>query len=122
MLGSATIFQSDRNKLAALTGRGSPNLITPAYAATMNIDSGAGLFQQITATGDATLNGLSTGLPGEVLIIECAASGGTRTFTFGTNFRESGNAAPTVGTSIVVAFISNGTSWLEFARSVSALA
>lgn len=122
MQGSANIFTSDPNKLAALTGKGSPNLVAPTYAATLSVDPAAALFQQFTLTGDVTLNALSAGVPGQELILEIAASGGTRTATFGTNFRESGTAAPTTGTSIVVAFISNGTYWMEFARSASALA
>lgn len=119
MKGSNTIFQADRNMLAALTGAGEPNPCTPTYAATMSIDPAAGLLQSIDATGDATLNALDGGLPGQVLVINFKANGGTRTATFGTNFRETGTAAPTVGKSIVVAFISDGTSWLEFSRSVA---
>ena len=122
MLGSANIFQSDPNVLAAFTGKGSPNLIAPTYAATMTIDPAAGEYQQLTLTGDATLNALTPGLPGQSLILEIAASGGTRTATFGTSFRKTGTAAPTTGTIILVWFRSNGTTWNEVSRSASALA
>jgi hypothetical protein len=122
MQGSANAFTQDFNMLAALTGRGSPNLVAPAYAATMTLDQTVGLFQQITMTGALALNTVGVGLPGQLLVIEFAASGGTRTATLGANFRSTGTVAPTTGTSIVVAFISNGTKWLEVCRTSAALA
>ncbi len=122
MQGSANIFTSDPNKLAALTGKGSPNLVAPAYAATMVIDENAGMFQQITMTGNLALNTVGPGVPGQELTIEFAASGGTRTATLGSNFRPTGTVAPTVGTSIVVEFKSNGTDFLEVGRSAAVLA
>lgn len=122
MQGTANAFTPDANKLAALTGKGSPNLIAPAYAAAITVDPEAGLFQLFTLTGDATLNALSPGKPGQMLVIEIAASGATRTATFGTSFRKTGTAAPTIGTSILVTFISNGTSWMESCRTSAALA
>jgi hypothetical protein len=121
VLGSSNIFTSDPNVLAALTGRGSPNLVAPTYAASMTIDPSAGLFQQLVLTGNATLTPLNGGKPGQLLVLEIQASGGTRTATFASVFKSTATAAPTIGASILVAFMSDGTSFKEVCRTASAI-
>ncbi len=125
MQGSANAFTPDANKLAALTNKGSPNLVAPTYAATITIDPDAGMFQLITTTsaiGNATLNALSVGKPGAMLELEIANDASSaRTITFGTNFRSTGTVVGTASKSILVSFRSNGTKWMEVARSASAI-
>lgn len=125
MLGNATAWTPDANMLAALTGRGQPNLFLPAYAATMTIDDDAAMFQKIVTTsavGNATVNVDDPGTPGQLLVLEIANdAGGARTITFGTNVRSTGTVVGTSSKSILVAFMSNGVTYMEFARSASAI-
>lgn len=125
MNGPANAFSHDFNMIAALTGRCPPNLIAPTYAATMTVDDDAGMFQQINTTsavGNATVNCDDPGSPGQLLILEIANdAGGARTITFGTNFRSTGTVVGTASKSILVAFMSNGTKYMEIARSASAI-
>lgn len=95
----------------------------PTPAAVMVIDPLQGPFVYCLApAGNATLN-TSPGFPGQNMTVVCAAdAGGTRTFTFGNNFRSTGTAAPTASKDIVVEFVAdiNGA-WIEMGRSSAAV-
>lgn len=123
---SSNIFVCDPNILAALSGRGSPNLINSSVlynvGGTTTIDDNAGLFQQITTgTGNTTLNTTDAGLPGQLLILEFANdAGGARTVTFGANFRPvTSTVVGTASKSILIAFMSNGVNWMELFRTTA---
>lgn len=127
MQGSANIFQSDPNMLAALTGRVS-NLIQAIVPSlpyniggTTVIDDDAGMFQQLqTGAGNTTLNTDDVGIAGQLLVLEIVNdAGGARTITWGANFRMA--AATLVGTaskSAMCVFMSNGVKWMQVSISL----
>lgn len=122
----ASVFQLTplADKIAAFFGISQPvgGLYAPTPAATMVIDPSQGAVCQCVApAGNATLN-TSPGPAGQCLTVICVAdSGGTRTFTFGNNFRSTGTAAPTASKAIAVEFISDGTQFIEMGRSSAAV-
>lgn len=128
MQGPNNIFTGDANMLAALTGRGSPNLISVIttgnlynISGTTSIDPVAGMFQQlVTGAGNTTLQSIGVGLPGQLLLLEVANdSGGARTITFGSNFRSTATLVGTSSRSMLIEFVSNGVKWMEVGRTVA---
>lgn len=128
MQGPNNIFQADANMLAAMTGRGAPNLVQVITASnpyniggTTLLDENAGMFQQLTTgAGNTTLNTLTVGKPGQALIVEIANdAGGPRTITLGANFRGTGNVVGTASKSILLEFVSNGVKWMEMSRTAA---
>lgn len=99
--------------------------VAPTFAAAVALDANAGLVHQINGVnGTSATCAVTVGVPTsdpQLLIVICKAAGGTVTYTFGSGFKPTGTAAPTVGTTLVVAFISDGTNFVEFARSASAI-
>ncbi len=129
-----TAFSPDPNLVAQITGSGQPN---PGYTGPATIGAGnapvyaaaIALAAFIVASRYIVINGVSAtsatvsltttyvAPAGARLIVVINASGGTITATFSTGFRPSATAAPTVGASMTVEFVSNGTVWLESSRS-----
>lgn len=99
----------------------------PAYAATIELAP----FLQTTryidivtnsTIGNATLTAAFVPPAGGLLTVEIDNDAtAARTITFSTGFRSTGTVTGTNSKAIVVAFVSNGTTWNEFSRSVSAL-
>lgn len=120
---SPFILSPIADKIAAYFGIVPSNTFySPAPAAVMVIDPSQGPVAFCLApAGNATLN-TSPGPAGQNLTVICAADGGgTRTFTFGNNFRATGTAAPTASKYIIVEFVSDGTQFAEMGRTSAAV-
>lgn len=104
---------------------GQAAIVAPTFAAAVALDLNAGLVQQLNGVNATSATCTVTAAMPEakprLLVVICKAAGGTVTYTFGTGFKATGDAAPTVGTTIAVAFIGDGTNFVEFARSASAI-
>lgn len=115
------------DSLGQLSGAQGAPILKPTFAAAVAIDAGpnGGSVQEIDGVNGTSATCAVTTVvnPGvnKILILICKAAGGTVTYTFGTGFKPTGTAAPTTGTTIVVAFISDGSNFFEFARSASAI-
>lgn len=123
MQGTNNSLSFDHNKAAQFFG-GARTLtlpVRPAWAATMNIDPNLGLYQQLNLTGDATINATSVGKFGQFLVLELKSDATGRTATFGTNFRVTGTVAGTASKSIIVAFFSDSTGWIQFGTPSTAV-
>ena len=102
--------------------------VAPTYAATISLEpflqnSRFVLINGVSATSaTTTLNTTFVAPAGATLLIQVNASGGTITATFGTGFRKTGTLAPTVGTSMLIEFVSDGITWNEIGRTSAALA
>ena len=124
----ATVYQLNAQPLAQISGSPGAAAVKPTFAASLTLNQNAGMVQQLngvsttSATCAVTVGG--AGNFGQLLIVICSAdSSGTVTYTFSNaagKFLPTATAAPTAGTSITVAFVSDGTVWHEFARSASA--
>lgn len=123
MQGTNNSLSFDHNKAAQFfAGARTLTLpVTPAWAATMNLDPGVGLYQQLNLAGATTINATSVGKFGQFLALELKCDGTGRTATFGTNFRVTGTVAGTAGKSIIVAFFSDGTGWIQFGTPSAAV-
>lgn len=125
---SGNIYNLPSFPLQQITGGPGPGTVSqPPFAATMTIGTNSenqGLVQQIVATStvssSATVNAGSGGQFGQFLVTIVTAVGGTETITFGTSFLPTATAAPTIGKSITVCWVSDGTNWHEMCRSASA--
>ena len=95
---------------------------TMPYGATISLDVTSGdLHKTLTtpAGGNATVNAITGGLPGQhmwILVANATVIG--KTITFGTNFRSSGALAGIPGKSSTIQFISDGVAWYEVGRTV----
>ena len=72
------------------------------------------------AVGNATINAVTGGLPGQhmwIIIANDLVS--AKTITFGANLRSSGALAGTPGRSATIQFISDGSAWYEAARTTN---
>ncbi len=110
---------------AAWHGLLEPNLVVLTYAAPISLDPSAGTnFKTTTvnATGSVTINALSAGQTGQILtlLIENDATSG-KVITFGTNFRSVGTLTGIVSKGSTIAFMSDGTNWIELHRIVGTL-
>lgn len=108
---SLTKFQKQRERIRC---------IEKVYAATLEADSEAGnIFKTTTinATGNSTINAASAAAPNwlAVVVVNDATSG--KTITFGTGFKSSGVLVGTASKTAIVFFISDGSSFLEVART-----
>lgn len=130
MQGPANSFTADPNMLAQITGKGNiPLVALPSASLPYNVggttlvDETAGIFQQLTTgAGNTTLNTVTVGKPGQLLIIEIANdAGGPRTITLGANIRGQGNIVGTASKSFILALVSNGVKWMEMFRSSAAI-
>jgi len=74
-------------------------------------------------TTSATCAVTSASAPfGKLLLLICKAdASGTVTYTFSTGFKSTGTAAPTSSKTLVVAFVGDGSNFVEFSRTVSAI-
>jgi hypothetical protein len=115
--------------LCALTGTGAPNLVPVVSASnlyniagTTAVDEDAGMYQQlITGAGNTTIQPLTVGQAGQLLVLEIANDAGlARTVTLGSNIR--GTATTLVGTasrSMMLGLMSNGVKWMEIFRTTA---
>lgn len=124
-----TAFDPNGDLVAQISGMGNPvpGTVKPTYAATIALDAVMlySRFIQIVTTsavGNATLTTTIGANPGARLVVQIDNdSGGARTITFSTGFRPTGTVVGTSSKSILVEFVSDGTTWNEVARSASAL-
>jgi hypothetical protein len=124
-----TTFAPNADLVAQLTGSGQPvpGTVLATYVASGNTDITALLqytryVRIITATGNSTVISSFVASPGGLLFVQIDNdSGGARTITFSTGFRATGTVVGTASKAIVVAFVSDGTNWIEYARSVAAV-
>jgi hypothetical protein len=133
-----TPFTPDSDIVAQITGTGQP---TPGYNGAATVGSGfapvyaasielapflqKSRFVLITTTagvGNASLTAAFVAPAGARLAVQIANdAGGARTITFSTGFRATGTVVGTASKIILVDFVSDGTTWNEVARSVSAI-
>ena len=122
-LSQQTIYNVNADKLHQFAGSGIDYI--PTYAATITVDGGLSTRVKIVTTsgvGNSTLSMLNGGKPGQKLTVQIDNdSGGARTITFGTSFRSTGTVVGTASKSILVLFESDGTNFLEIARTSAAL-
>lgn len=129
-----TPFTPDHDKVAQLTGTGRPTPgfngsttigagFTPVYAASIDIAPFLvkSSFVNITTTalGNATITCSNIPPAGAVCNIQIFNdAGGARTITFGTGFRASGTIVGTASRLATIEFISDGTTFNEFGRTL----
>ena len=120
-----TVYNLNADKIAQTTGSGAPLLVQPTYASTISIDASQYSYWDIVTTaavGNATITCSNPGNPGNQVSIQIDNdASGARTITFGTGFRSTGTVTGTTSKSILVTFVSNGTSLLEDGRSSAAV-
>ncbi len=124
-----TAFSPNADLTAQITGSGGPvpGSVKPTYAATMARDAVMlySRFVEIVTTsavGNATLTTTVGAAPGGRLVVQIDNdAGGARTITFSTGFRATGTVVGTASKAILVEFVSDGLTWNEISRSVSAL-
>lgn len=111
--------------LAQITGSPGSRRLAPTYAATISsINPMSGIVHFIdgvaATSATSTINMGSGGTVSQLLILIIRDTGGV-TVTFGTNMKSAGTANPTTGKQIAVAFISDGTNWVEVFRTATAV-
>lgn len=93
---------------------------TPVDAATINLTIVAGhnTFVKFSATQDSTIN-ISSGTPeyGDELTCIISNDATPRTHTFGTKFKTTGTLTGTANKISTITFVSDGTDYLEVART-----
>jgi hypothetical protein len=134
-------FSPNPDLVAQITGSGAPLTgfngattigagFAPTYAAAIEIGPFIGNnytrwvdIVTNSTVGNATVNSANFVPPAGGCLWVAIDNDATaaRTITFGTNFRSTGTVVGTNSKQICVAFVSNGTSWCEFARSSSAV-
>jgi len=96
---------------------------TDTYAGTMTIDVTYSYHLVAGANGTSatvTYTPSAAGTAGDVLLIETTATGaGTVTATFASTFHSSGTQATTLSTFSTILFVSDGTRWVEIARTTA---
>lgn len=122
MAGPASLYNQPADVLASLLGGPVGSNQLPTFAAAVQLDTYFPVHQingvNATSATCAVTGGLArVGL----LVVICKAAGGTVTYTFGSGFKVTGTVAPTVGTTIALLFIGDGTNFFEVARSASAI-
>jgi hypothetical protein len=124
-----TAFSPNADKTAQLTGTGQavPGSVVATLAATIALDSYQVNTNYISITNTSAISAVSVtsgaiANPGGLLFVQFTQySGGSGALTFSTGFRSTGTATPSSLDSLVVAFVSDGTHWCEFARSVGSI-
>lgn len=124
-----TPFSPNSDLVAQLTGSGQaiPGNPAPTYVASGNTDITSVLqytrFVPITtATGNSTVLTSFVAKAGAPLNIQINNDASNpRTITFGTGFRSTGVVTGTNSKAILVAFVSDGTTWNEVGRTSAAL-
>jgi hypothetical protein len=122
-----TSFSPNADKTAQLTGSGFvvPGGVVATLAATIALDPYQVNSNFISITNTASISAVSvtTGAvanPGGLLFIQFNEyTGGSGALTFSTGFRSTGTVTPTSAKAIIVAFVSDGTTYNEFARAAS---
>lgn len=125
MSAHSTPYRLEPDGLAQISGTPGAPVLQPTFGATVQLNPSLGIHRKLlgvnTTSATCTVN-TGTGSFGQLMIVHCAAdASGTVTYTFGTNFKSTGTAAPTAGKSIIVAFVSDGANFFEFARSAAAI-
>lgn len=124
-----TTFSPNPDLTAQITGSGAsvPGSVSPTFAATQAIAAILQYSRFVLIAGDSNVSATTTitttfvAKAGARLAVQINAANGTVTATFSTGFRVTGTAAPTVGTSLLVDFVSDGTTWNEISRSAAVL-
>lgn len=122
-----TSFDPNADKTAQLTGSGNvvPGGVVATLAATIALDSYQVNSNFISITNTASISAVSVtsgaiANPGGLLFVQFNQyTGGSGALTFSTGFRSTGTVTPTSAKAIVVAFVSDGTTYNEFARAAS---
>lgn len=126
-----TAFSPNADLVAQITGSGQPvpGALALTFAATQAIESILQYSRYVEIAGSNTTSATTTittafiATPGAQLIVNVKAdSTGTVTATFSTGFKTTGTVAATASTNFPVAFVSNGTAWVEVARPTAAIA
>lgn len=124
-----TPFSPNADLTAQLTGSGQPvpGTVLATYVASGNTDI-TPLLQYtryvriVTATGNSTVITSFVASPGGILLVQIDNdSGGARTITFSTGFRATATVVGTASKAFGLVFVSDGTNWIEFARSAAAV-
>jgi len=122
-----TSFDPNADKTAQLTGSGNvvPGGVVATLAATIALDSYQVNSNFISITNTASISAVTVtsgaiANPGGLLFVQFNQyTGGSGALTFSTGFRSTGTVTPTSAKAIVVAFVSDGTTYNEFARAAS---
>jgi len=122
-----TSFDPNADKTAQLTGSGNvvPGGVVATLAAPIALDSYQVNSNFISITNTASISAVTVtsgaiANPGGLLFVQFNQyTGGSGALTFSTGFRSTGTVTPTSAKAIVVAFVSDGTTYNEFARAAS---
>ena len=120
-----TVFNLPANHLGQLGGAYQAAKANYAGATALEIIYGNGCIQGVN--GDSAVAAAVAVTCGNVpavglLIVNFRATGaGTVTYTLGAGFLVNGTVAPTTGKQIAVAFVSNGTNFVELCRTSAAV-
>jgi len=125
-----TAFSPNPDKTAQLTGSGQPvpGSVVATLAATIALDAYQVSSNYVSITNTAAISAVSVtsgSVPaaGGLLFVKFIQySGGSGALTFSTGFKSTGTVTPSSVSFIVVAFVSDGTNYCEFARSVGSIA
>ncbi len=120
MGANASIYNQPADVLAALLGGPGGSLNKPTYAATIALEAFNSVIQVDGVAATSATCTLTAGSRVGLLILILKDTGGV-TYTLGTGFKSTGTVNPSTGKTIVVAFIGDGTNFIEFARSASAI-
>lgn len=107
------------------TGQPVPGGVVATLAATIALDSLQMNTNFISITNTASISAVTvtTGLVpaagGQLYIQFNQYTGGSGALTFSTGFRSTGTVTPTSAKAIIVAFVSDGTTYNEYARAAS---
>lgn len=104
------------------TSNNGGSVVALTAAATISLDPTKGNVFTVTPAQNETINAASVAANGQYLTLVVTTSGTTSyTLTFGTDFISTGTLATgtTSGDYFTVTFVSNGTDYLEVARTVA---
>jgi hypothetical protein len=99
------------------------NYLKPAYVATLsvNLSNSKTFVEPALLTGAMTVNAVvSNSLEFDEVVFLLTADSTNRVVTFGTNFKTSGTLTVTASKIASIAFVFNGTYWVEVSRTVTA--
>lgn len=122
--GPSSIYNLPAEPLHQISGGPGAMAYQPTYAAAVVIDPSQGITCKLNGvsgtSATCTVTTPNVGGFGQFLVTICAAAGGTVTYTFSGNWLPTATVAPTIGKSISVLWVSDGTVWRELSRSASA--
>jgi len=125
MAAEITVFRLPAKHLGQLGGANVLSQYRQAGAAAVSIDWEQGCIQEIdqdsAVSATAAVTCANVPALGMLILILKASGSGTVTFTLSTGFLVNGTAAPTTGKQIAIAFVSNGTNFVELCRTSAAV-